>query len=240
MKVKILIVTALCLMTTIQLTAQVSIEYGPKLGMNIAMHYGTKEDAEDYQVKTGIRAGMNAGMYLDMVILPQLSLGYEVLYSQKGSREKITITGMEIDGVWEDLVKPAVMDVKYYMDYIEVPILLKVKVLDKPGWSMQAITGTAMGLKVAGSYDLKGKVYFPDGNSYTEIPINENSHLEEVNMFDYSFVYGGNVELKGKIPLIIEYRFTLGWDYISLPTYQFFEPVQLRNQTYSLNFGTRF
>ena len=37
------------------------------------------------------------------------------------------------------------MDVKYYLDYIEVPILLKVKVIDKPRWSMQAITGTAMG-----------------------------------------------------------------------------------------------
>jgi len=235
-----LIQIVLFLMPCVPAMAQLGISYGPKVGMNIAMHYGTKADAEDYKVRTGIRAGFNAGAYLDMEIIPQLSLGYEVLYSQKGSREDITIMGMEINGVWEDLVKPATMDVKYYLDYIEVPILLKVKVIDKPRWSMQAITGTAMGLKVDGFYDLKGTVYFPDGDSYTEIPITEQSRLEEVNMFDYSFVYGGNVEFKGRIPFFAEYRFTLGWDYISLPTYQFFEPVQLRNQTYSLVFGTRF
>jgi hypothetical protein len=59
-------------------------------------------------------------------------------------------------------------------------------------------------------------------------------------MFDFSFIYGGAVDLPVKFPLSVEYRFTLGWDYLALPTYQFFEPVQLRNQAWSLMLSTRF
>lgn len=235
------ILISLCLLyLLLPLFATTKLEWGPKLGFNLAQHYGTKDQEQDYEVKTSLRPGINAGVFLDMIILPNLSLGYELLYSMKGSNETITINSMEIDGVTEDLPRPATMKVQYYLDYIELPVLLKVKLADRPAFALTAISGTAMGLKVKGHHKLDGTVYFPDEDGFSIINIKEESKLAGVNMFDFSFVYGGTLELKTKLPLSLDYRFTLGWDYLSLPTYQFFEPVLLRNQTYSLGLSTRF
>lgn len=223
------------------LTAQTTLSYGAKMGFNLAQHYGTKVVDEAYGVETGMRPGISAGGWLDLEILPNFKLGYELLYSMKGSKQKVTFTEMEIDGEVQELAKPAVMNVKYHLDYLEMPILLKVKVFDEDKLSLTAITGTAMGLKIRGWHRLDGRIYFPTGDSlFEEIPLIEESNLEEVNMFDYSFIYGSEIELKTKIPLFLEFRFTLGWDYLALPTYQFFEPAELRNQTYSLMLATRF
>lgn len=238
---KLILVLFILLFYMLCLNGQTSIEYGPKLGFNLAMHYGTKADAGDLEVQTLMRPGFCAGGYADFRILPHFSLGYELLYTTKGSREKITIYQLENEfGEMETLAKPAKMEVKYYLDYIEVPVLLKIKAINLPRWSMGAVTGTAMGLKIKGDHELRGTFWLPNGDDFDAIPVSEDSDLSEVNMFDFSFVYGGNIELKGKLPLYLEYRFTLGWDYLALPTFQLFEPVQLRNQTYSLIFGTRF
>jgi hypothetical protein len=228
------------------LHAQTKLVWGPKLGFNLAQHYGTKVTESDYKVSTDFRPGFIAGTFLDLQILPHFSLGYEVLYSQKGSKETITIFRIDEqgDGVMVALPKPAEMKVKYYLDYLELPILLKVKVLDSPRFSMSAITGTAMSLMLKGYRELKGTVYFADGDGFSAIPISAESKLDEVNMFDYSFVYGGAFILKTKLPISLEYRFTLGWDYLSLPTNPEFDPgsipVELRNQTYSLILSTSF
>ncbi|HOH98717.1 MAG TPA: porin family protein [Candidatus Cloacimonadota bacterium] len=226
--------------------AQADLTWGVKAGMNLSQHYGAKGDDLDFEVKSGLRPGFITGAYLDFAANDNLSLVIEALYSTKGSRQKITIIRMEDDpdgdGIYEmvDLEKPAIMDVKYFMDYFEVPVLLKLRTLKASNWALHLITGTAMSIKVKGRHELEGKVFLPDGDDFSEIPITESSDLSSVNMFDFSFIYGGAVDLPVKFPLSVEYRFTLGWDYLALPTYQFFEPVQLRNQAWSLMLSTRF
>ena len=73
-----------------------------------------------------MRNGINGGLYLDMEILPNLAPSYELLWMSKGFREQITI--VSLDG--EALAHPAVLNASYSLDYMEVPILLKVKVVD--------------------------------------------------------------------------------------------------------------
>jgi len=235
-----LITLVLVLFAHAVLAAQTTLSYGAKAGSSLSMHYGTKSDGMDYQVNSSSRIGMAAAGYLDLNISENLALGYELIYAMKGSDQKITINKLEIDGVEEELARPAVMNVSYYLDYIELPVLLKVKVLNKPTWGMNAITGTSMALKVKGKHNLDGVVYFPDGDSYTELFIHDSSKLSDVNMFDFSFVYGGSLEYKSKHTYFLEYRFTLGWDYLSLPTYTGMPPVELRNQSYSLLLGMKF
>lgn len=240
-----LLILALMLATQ-QLMAESEFSWGPKLGFNLAQHYGTKTSEEDYAVRTIMRPGIMAGAYLDMEIVPGFSLAYELLYSQKGSNERIKVYRIDElgDGVMVPLPKPAEMKVKYYLDYVEVPILLKVRAIDKPKLSLYAITGTAMGIKVKGDRELDGTVYLANGDEFDTLHVAAKSKLDEVNMFDFSFVYGGALALKTKIPLNVEYRFTLGWDYLSLPTNPEFDssskPVELRNQTYSLILSTTF
>ncbi|MDZ4182249.1 MAG: outer membrane beta-barrel protein [Candidatus Cloacimonadaceae bacterium] len=222
------------------LSAQAAKTYGFKAGMNLAQHYGTKIDETDMSVKTGLRPGIIGGAYMDLNVLPSFAIGFELLYSMKGSSETITIKRMDTDddGISEELIRPAVMKIKYHLDYVELPILMKINVLDSDKISLDAVAGTAMSLKVRSSHALDGIVYFPDGNGgYSEIPIIESSKLPYVNMFDYSFVYGGTLRFKRANPFFLEYRFTLGWDYLKLPTYQLSEPAELRNQTYSLMLG---
>ncbi|HPS40220.1 MAG TPA: porin family protein [Candidatus Cloacimonadota bacterium] len=211
-------------------------EFGLRLGMNLAQHYAPKLVDQDFAVDPGIRPGFATGVYMNYLVLPELRLGYEVLYSQKGSREKITIYSM--DG--EDFARPAVMNVEYDLDYLEIPVLLRLHTDSWDKLSLEGITGTAMGLKIHSHHKLRGKVYLPSGDDFDEIPISEESDLAGVNQFDFSFVYGAGVNYTGKVDLSAEFRFVLGWDYLELPTFSLSDPVKLRNQTYSLLLGLKF
>ena len=218
------------------LCGQTTVDWGFKSGLNISQHYGTKVQDMNYSVHSGMVTGNISGVYLDLNICKNLALSYELLYSMKGSTQEVVIKTLE----GEALIRPAVMNVEYRIDYIEVPVLLKIDVISKSKWKLKAITGSAMSLKVDGKHILNGKIYFPEGDGYTVFDVHEQSKLAYLNGFDYSFVYGGSIEYSSRYDMFLEYRFTLGWDYLSLPTYSDFEPVELRNQTYSLMAGLRF
>lgn len=227
------------MMATI-LDAQVPMNWGGKAGMNISQHYGTKGDEGDYKVQTGLRLGAVGGLWLDFAASEVLSLGFEALYSMKGSHQTITIDHLEMNGVVEELAKPAQMKVKYHLDYFELPVLLKLKILDTDQLGLNLVTGSAMSLKLRGHHELDGTVWFPDDEGgFEALKIWEESALRNVNMFDFSFVYGGGLRVD-RLPVCLEYRFTLGWDYLRLPTYQFFDRVELRNQTWSLLLSSEF
>lgn len=211
-------------------------EYGFKAGFNLAQHYAPMPEGNEFQVETALRPGAAAGFWMDLRVLPHFAVGYEALYTMKGSRERITV--LEMDG--ETLAKPAVMNVRYDLDYLEIPVLLKVRTLETGKLALEGIVGTAMALKLLSRHHLEGIVYLPDGDGFAEFPLTEDSDLSEVNMFDYSMVYGAALRYSGKVKLSAELRFTLGWDYLRLPTFSLSEPVELRNQTYSALLGIQF
>jgi hypothetical protein len=209
------------------------IELSPKLGYILSQHYGTKDQADSYSVKTGIRNGIVAGLDFRLPISDRLSLQYEFCYANRGSTQEIKV--LKLDN--EVLPKPAEMNVKYYLDYIDFPVLCNYKVFSSDKLSLSVVSGISMALKVNGKYELDGFVYLPDSGGYSEIPIHDKSKLKDVNMFDFGMIYGGELAFFiRKLPLIASYRFTIGWDYIALPTYESgnFAPVDLRNQSYSL------
>ena len=225
----------------LNLTAQTTSSFGVRSGFALSQHYGTKGDPADMRVSLSMRPGLYAGVWMDLRVLPNLALGYELLYSQKGSRESIRIFRMENDlGEMETLAKPAEMKVKYYMDYLELPILLKVTTLEKTSWALQVHAGTAMGIRINGDHELEGRIYLPDGDDFDEVTVTDSSNLEYVNIFDFSFIYGGSIIIKRLLPLSIDYRFTLGWDHLDLPTFQGFEPARLRNQSYHFGLSWTF
>jgi len=239
MKIPLLLASLIVLCAN--LLAQAPAALGVKLGMNLSQHYGTKSDEGDYEVSTGLRPGFIGGVYLDFAAGDNLELGFEALYAMKGSQEKIKITRMELDNQMQELERPATMKVKYHLDYLELPVLLKLKVVKLENIHLSAIAGTAVGIKLHGNHNLEGKVYLPDSDGgFSEILISEHSNLSDVNMFDFSFVYGGGLDFCLFYPMSIEYRFTLGWDYLYLPTYELFEPVALRNQSWAVLLSTTF
>jgi len=234
----ILRVSFALLLILIPLTLFSEIEPVPLLGIssgyNLSQLYGTKDQTGDYKVKTGIRHGFSTGINLNLPVTDRLALMYELNYVTKGAWEKITI--QKFDG--ETLAKPGIMNVTYHMDYLEFPVLLQYKVINTENISLRAVSGVAMALKVKGDYRLDGKIYFPSGEEeYSIVPIKDKSNLKDINMFDFSLIYGGEFRFNiRKTPIVLSYRFTIGWDYMALPTYNALElpPVNLRNQSYAL------
>lgn len=222
--------TSVCLLPALTFT---DLTLKASCGYNLAQQYGTSKEADGYKVETGIFNGATAGFSLELPVTPDFAFCYELNYVIKGSNQ--TISFDDIEG--EPLVKPATMDVYYRLDYIEFPMLVKKKLVTGDGFDLSLTAGVAMALKVNGDYRLRGTIYFPVADSFEAFPITDDSRLKEVNQFDYSLISGGEIDftIAGQ-PLTLGYRFTIGWDYLSLPTFSpgGAEPVQLRNQSYAL------
>lgn len=213
------------------------LKLGLSAGYNLAQHYGNKDQAEGYKVETGFHHGFTSGLYLELPILEDFAFRYEFNYVTRGSEEDITIT--ELEG--EELYKPAVMNVYYHLGYVEFPMLFKYTALKTDQIGLAINAGAAMALKTDGRYELDGVVYFPEADSFTTFEIKDKSDLSEVNQFDFSLIYGGELDFRmWDRPFTLGYRFTIGWDYLNLPTYELAEQstVALRNQSYALYLST--
>jgi hypothetical protein len=118
-------------------------------------------------------------------------------------------------------------------------------------WSRGAVysySGTALSLKVHDRYVLTGEI--DDGSQV--VPLSADSDMSEVDMFDYSFIYGIGFEFTlWKRRMMLEHRFTIGWNTLAMPTYAYVpfgnerilienEPVLLKNQNHLIMVGIAF
>jgi hypothetical protein len=79
-----------------------------------------------------------------------------------------------------------------------------------------------------------------------------NSDMSEVDMFDFSFVYGTGFEFAAVGQRwFLEYRFAIGWNTLAMPTYAYVpyvddkilidnQPVPLKNQNHLILIGVTF
>jgi hypothetical protein len=215
------------------------LSFGFKGGISLAQHVGTEERNSDYTVSSTWRRGLGVGAFLAFPVTSRLSMQQELLFLQKGSEQDIGVEVLEI---------PTTLHVTYYMDYIEIPVLLRFAWLKTEHSEFYSMAGTALSLKVNDRYKLSGEV--TDGEEV--IPIHADSDMSEVDMFDFSFAYGLGLAflLHGQMT-IIEYRFTMGWNTLAMPTYSYVpfgddqilienEPVPLKNQSHGIMIGIAF
>lgn len=220
-------------------TGFANFSFGFKGGLNLAQHVGTEERDAEYTVSSAWRRGFAAGAFLAFHVTPRFSVQQEVLYVQKGSGQDIGVEILEI---------PTTLHVVYDMDYIEIPVLLRLAWMRRKNFELYGLAGTAMSLKVRDCYTLQGEV--TDGEEV--IPIRADSDMSEVDMFDFSFVYGMGIQFKthGR-DAFLEYRFTMCWNTLAMPTYAYVpfedeeilidnEPVPLKNQSHAIMFGISF
>jgi len=220
-------------------SAMADFSLGVRVGLCIAQHTGSEERDSDYDVDSEWRTGSAAGLFVYWPITPRFGLQQELLYSQKGSHQTIGVEILEI---------PTVLDVTYEMDYIEIPVLMRFTWFSSGRTSFYSLMGTAFSLKISDRYVLEGEL--DDGQQV--VPIHADSDMSEVDMFDYSFVYGLGYEFAfDAVHFLVEYRFTAGWNTLSMPTYAYIpfddeeilienEPVPLKNQSHSVSLGIRF
>jgi len=212
---------------------------GVRGGFDLAQHTGVEVRGSEYTVESAMRPGVTAGLFVYWPITERFGLQQEVVYTQKGSSQEITVDILEI---------PTTLDVTYEIDYIELPTLLRFDAIKWDDASLYSLFGAGMSLKTRGRYVLTGTL--TDGEQF--IPLSADADLREVDIFDFLFVYGGGYERDfGGKRLMVEYRFTMSWHDLSMPTYAYVpfeddellienDPVPLKNQTYCITLGVRF
>jgi len=216
------------------------ITMGLKAGVSFGQHYGTKDPDDEYTVSSDWREAFAGGIFFHFPITARFGLQNELMYSQKGSRQHIGVDILDI---------PTVLEVTYDADYIEIPVLTRFAWVRSRTFDFYSLAGMALSLKVHDRYQLVGEV--SDGEEV--VPLRADSDMAEVDMFDYSFVYGLGLEFRlfGS-NILLEHRFTIGWNTLQMPTYAYVpfgedeqilienDPVPLRNQNHLLLMGVHF
>ncbi|MEJ2720365.1 MAG: porin family protein [bacterium] len=215
------------------------ITIGIKVGFSLSQHSGIEERGTEYDVSSDWRSGAGVGVFLHLPITHRFGLQQEVLYVQKGSRQDISVDILDI---------PTVLHVTYDMDYIEIPVLLKYAWFTWERTEIYSLAGWALSFKVNDRYTLDGEV--DDGTE--KAPLNADSDMSEVEMFDYSFIYGFGLDFSlFEIPMLVEYRFAIGLNRLMMPTYAYVpfgdekmlienDPVPLKNQNHLWMLGINF
>jgi hypothetical protein len=216
-----------------------AISWGFKAGLSLSQNSGVMERDADYSVSSSYRKGFAGGLFLYLPVTPRFGLQQEVLYVQKGSRQDITVDILDV---------PTVLNVTYDMDYIEIPVLFRYIWFRHTKRVVYSFAGTALSFKVQDRYILEGEI--DDG--VEQVPLYADSDMSEVEMFDYSFVFGFGLDFKLRsTELLVEYRFTIGWNELDMPTYAYVpfegddllidnEPVPLKNQAHMFLLGITF
>ncbi|MBN2565900.1 MAG: PorT family protein [Candidatus Eisenbacteria bacterium] len=216
------------------------VSIGVRAGINFAQHAGTEERDSEYEVASAWRPGFTGGLLVYWPITPRFGLQQEVVYTQKGSSQTIDVEILDV---------PTSLDVTYEMDYIELPILMRFDSVRWRSGSVYSLTGTALSLKISDHYRLEGTL----SDAEQVVPLTADAGMSEVDMFDFSFVYGLGYERSVRgYHLMFEYRFTMGWNTLHMPTYAHVpfgeddevlienEPVPLKNQSHCITLGIRF
>jgi hypothetical protein len=187
----LLVVGAFAALLALPQPAAAGVRFGLKAGANVANVNGDAiEELQDWQNTVGFCGGI----FLEFNLGKVLTIQPEVLYTMKGSE---TAEGGKLD-----------------LDYIEVPVLLKVRL---PIASIHPflIAGPAFG------WNLKAVV---DGIEVEDWPTS-----------DYSAVFGAGLQLGRTLHLDV--RYTMGLAKLEIPD---LETIDLKNGVISATLGLTF
>ena len=206
--------------------AQTGIQFGFKAGYNMAMQYGTMPADITYEVESDARHGFTGGIILIFPITDAFSVQQEFLYANKGSRQYITITE-----------PPVSTSTVYNINYFELPMLFRYTFANIGDVGIFGSTGFALSMLLNGDYTVDGSIDF-DG---TQVPFSQSGDTDGLDIFDYSFIYGLGVKFNVlKQKCFFDYRQTIGWNTLNMPTFEGEDPAPLRNQSYSFSLGIYF
>ena len=211
------------LLTSISLMAQTGLHLGFKGGYSLGTQYGIKPANLPYEVNSDARHGFTAGILLYFPITEAFGVQQEFLYSAKGSKQNIIMTQ-----------PPVSTSTEYNLNYFELPILFRYNFLNIGKLGVFGSTGFGLSMLLNGEYIVDGVVDIGG----TQVPFSESGNTDGIDKFDYSFIYGLglNFNIFNK-KCFFDYRQTIGWNTLMMPTSEGSDPAPLRNQTYSFTLG---
>ncbi len=223
MKRSIYLLPLLAFLLNNSLSAQTGIRLGFKAGYNIGTQYGIMPANLTYDVSSSARNGFAGGLILYFPITESFGVQQEFLYVSKGSGQHVTMTQPPVSTTSE-----------YNIDYFELPMVFRYTFAKIGTVGIYGSSGFALSTLLKGKYNVDGVVDMGG----VKIPFSESGNTDGLDKFDYSFIYGlgMNFDLFNQ-KCFFDYRQTIGWNTLMMPTSQGGEPAPLRNQSYTLALG---
>jgi len=208
------------------LSAQKGIRFGVRAGYSMATQYGIIEPDIPYTVDVFYRHGLAGGLLIYYPITDSFGMQQEFLYVQKGSIEDIVLKD-----------RPINTHTEYDLNYFEIPIVMRYAFIRVGDFTLYGCSGYTLSILLNGEYRLSGVA------EINGIPVSftDVNKIDGLDIFDYGFLYGAGVDTKlfGK-QCFFEYRFTIGWNTLMMPTAEGEDPAPLRNQDYIFTLGMYF
>lgn len=210
-------------LTVSKVDAQTGVRFGFKAGYSLATQYGITPKDNPYSVNSKFKGGFTGGALLNFPINESFSVQQEFLYVQKGSQQNIAM-----------LEAPISTSTDYQLNYFELPFVFRYSFVKIKNVGIYAQSGFAISILLDGEYDMKGSIDMGG----VVAPFGESGNMDGVDEFDYSFLYGAGCDFKLlNQDCFFEYRFTIGWNTLMMPTSEGEAPAPLRNQNYTFSLG---
>jgi hypothetical protein len=178
---------ALVLLLSFALGAYAQVSIGPKAGVNIATWEGDDLMVEDNEL-TSIPL-LQFGLVTEFMLSDRVAIQPEFLYFQKGFGVETTVSETSFT-------------TKTILNYIEVPVLVKVNLITSPV-EVFVTAGPSFG------YGLDGKMVFDGEGEKEEIDIDFEE--DELSRLDLSASVGAGVQFPlGSGKLFVDGRYLLG------------------------------
>jgi len=223
MKKVLFVFIALFLLSHQSASAQTGLKLGFKAGFNMATQYGINDPSIPYDVDSDARNGFTAGIILNFPITDVFSVQQEFIYTAKGSKQMVSMTQ-----------PPITTNSEYNLNYFELPILFRYNFANIGNVKIYGSSGFALSLLLNGKYSVDGVIDM----GQVQVPFSESGDTDGLDTFDYSFIYGLGMEFNlFNQKCFFDYRQTIGWNTLLMPSSEGGEPVPLRNQTYTIALG---
>ena len=201
----VLLIAAFAGLLVLPQPAAADIQFGIKAGGNMAKPTGL--DAQDPLATLKSKVGFMGGIFLAFNFGRVVTIQSEVLYTMKGA------TYIALDDSYTD---------KLYADYIEVPLLLKLK-LPLPVVQPFVFAGPTVGFKLSEKLESNGE----------EIPLTEA--LLKNN--DYGAIFGAGLNLGRNF--MLDVRYSLGMQKV-ISTFEGEVQPDFKNGVWSATLGIAF
>jgi hypothetical protein len=199
------------------------LRFGFRAGYSLATQYGIDIPDLDYTVETKYRHGFAGGIIVHVPITESFSLYQEYLYVMKGSRHNIFMPDRNLT-----------TRVKYNLNYFEIPVVLRYTFVKLGEVKIYGTSGFVLSFLINGESRVEGEIDLGNG----PYPFSQSTKMEGVDIFDYSFLYGLGLDFNFlNKNFFFEYRQTIGWNTLMMPTAQGEDPAPLRNQAYTFTLG---
>lgn len=205
---------------------QTGIRFGIKAGYSLAMQYGIIPADNPYDVDSDSRHGFSGGILLYFPITEAFGVQQEFLYTNKGSTQNVSIDEPYFSTSSE-----------YKLNYFELPILFRYTFVKIGDFGIFGSTGFGLSMLLGGEYETDGVIEI----GQNDIPFAESGGTDGLDTFDYSFLYGLGTHFNlFNRQCFVNYRQTIGWNTLMMPTFGGEEPAPLRNQAYTFTLGVIF